>query len=190
MVTLHEYRVFTCGVNVVPPHNREMYDVAGLVNETAEFLDVVDKIDRDGFDRTNLVAELGDIMWYITQMMYQFGIEIERVFGGDLDDEAVKKIVNENLKTDKAELKKALRAHTLEMLRSIGHAYGHIKKRLRGDGEFKADQFVDEMCAVIAWYKILLVLSGTTVEEVLKNNVEKLSSRVSRGVIKGEGDVR
>jgi NTP pyrophosphatase (non-canonical NTP hydrolase) len=190
MVTLKEYRVFTCSTNIVPPHNRVTYDTAGLVNEIAEFLDVVDGIEKESFDRTKLVAELGDIMWYLTQLMYQYGIEIEKVFGEDLEDIVVKSIVDEKFKVDKTELRRNIRAHTLEMIRSIGKAYGYIKKYLRGDTGFKSDQFLNEMCAVIAWYKILLALCGTNIQEVLTNNVEKLSSRHERGVLKGDGDQR
>lgn len=65
-----------------------------------------------------------------------------------------------------------------------------VKKWLRGDRELDADLLVKEIGDVM-WYVVSLADDlGFTLQEVINANVEKLSSRKERGVLKGDGDTR
>ncbi len=76
-----------------------------------------------------------------------------------------------------------------------GEVLGKVKKWLRGDDEEELSQERKEAIAMemgdVLWY--LAVLSndlGVSLEDVAKNNLEKVESRKERGQIKGDGDNR
>lgn len=65
-----------------------------------------------------------------------------------------------------------------------------VKKWLRGDRTLDADLLMKEVGDVM-WYVVSLADDlGFTLQEVISANVEKLSSRKERGVLKGSGDNR
>jgi NTP pyrophosphatase (non-canonical NTP hydrolase) len=65
-----------------------------------------------------------------------------------------------------------------------------IKKWLRGDRLLPKEELIKEVGDVL-WYCASLADDlGVTFEEVAQINVEKLSSRKDRGVLKGDGDNR
>jgi NTP pyrophosphatase (non-canonical NTP hydrolase) len=65
-----------------------------------------------------------------------------------------------------------------------------IKKWLRGDRELDEALLALEVGDVM-WYVVSLADDlGYTLQEVIDLNVEKLSSRKERGVLKGSGDNR
>lgn len=65
-----------------------------------------------------------------------------------------------------------------------------VKKWLRGDRDLDAAELVKEAGDVL-WYLASLADDlGYTLEDVARKNVEKLSSRKERGVVKGNGDNR
>lgn len=65
-----------------------------------------------------------------------------------------------------------------------------IKKSLRGDRELDKDAILSELGDPL-WYICSLADDlGYTLQDVIDRNVEKLTSRQSRGVLKGSGDNR
>lgn len=65
-----------------------------------------------------------------------------------------------------------------------------VKKWLRGDRLLQKEELVKEIGDVL-WYCASLADDlGVTFEEVVRENIEKLSSRKERGVLKGDGDSR
>lgn len=67
------------------------YPTLGLVNEAGEFAGKVKKIfrDKDGKispqDRSDLKDELGDILWYFTQLCTELKLTLEEVAEANLD---------------------------------------------------------------------------------------------------------
>ena len=75
----------------IPTNDPIVYPTLGLVNEAGEFAGKIKKIfrDRDGVisdqDREALKAELGDVLWYLTQICTNLGITLEEVAEANLD---------------------------------------------------------------------------------------------------------
>lgn len=55
----------------------------GMVTEAGEFADALKKAMFYGkdLDRTNLIEELGDSLWYIAIACHELGIDLDQVFG-------------------------------------------------------------------------------------------------------------
>ena len=68
-----------------------VYPTLGLVNEAGELAGKVKKIfrDRDGVisdaDREALKYELGDVLWYLTQIATELDLSLEEVAAANLD---------------------------------------------------------------------------------------------------------
>lgn len=68
-----------------------VYPTLGLTNEAGEVAGKVKKIfrDRGGVisddDRTALTLELGDVLWYLSELCTQLGIDLEAVAAANLD---------------------------------------------------------------------------------------------------------
>jgi NTP pyrophosphatase (non-canonical NTP hydrolase) len=64
-----------------------------------------------------------------------------------------------------------------------------IKKKLR-DGKFDKELALKELGDVLWYITCSSMELGSSLEEVAQINIDKLTDRESRGVIKGEGDIR
>lgn len=68
-----------------------IYPTLGLVNEAGEFAGKIKKIFRDkkgeisDEDKEMLKGELGDVLWYFTQICTELGMTIEEVAETNLD---------------------------------------------------------------------------------------------------------
>lgn len=79
---------------------------------------------------------------------------------------------------------------TLGMMGEAGEASEKVKKWLRGDRELDKQELLKEIGDVV-WYVAAIAGDlGSTLQDVINANVEKLSSRRDRGVLKGSGDNR
>ena len=71
--------------------NNAIYPTLGLVGEAGEVADKVKKILRDKkgvFDKNSKDAikfELGDVLWYISQLSSELGYELEEVANANLE---------------------------------------------------------------------------------------------------------
>lgn len=63
------------------------YPSIGLAGEVGELLNKIKKIARDNadIDREDLKGELGDILWYLTQISTELGIDFEEVAQHNLE---------------------------------------------------------------------------------------------------------
>ncbi|MEL7158453.1 MAG: nucleoside triphosphate pyrophosphohydrolase family protein [Actinomycetota bacterium] len=68
-----------------------VYPTLGLTNEAGEVAGKVKKIFRDrggrvtDDDRAALTLELGDVLWYLSELCTQLGIDLEDVAAANLD---------------------------------------------------------------------------------------------------------
>lgn len=65
-----------------------------------------------------------------------------------------------------------------------------VKKWLRGDRELDREGLLSELGDPLWYITSLADDLGFTLQDVIDRNVEKLSSRKERGVLKGNGDNR
>lgn len=77
--------------NVIPMDHSIVYPTLGLVNEAGEVAGKIKKIfrDRDGIitddDRLALKKELGDVLWYLTQICTELDLTLEEVAEANLE---------------------------------------------------------------------------------------------------------
>lgn len=65
-----------------------------------------------------------------------------------------------------------------------------VKKWLRGDRELDKDLLKKELGDVLWYITSMADDLGSSLSEIINLNIEKLSSRKERGVVKGDGDTR
>ena len=71
--------------NVIPMNNPIVYPTLGLLNEAGEVAGKIKKIfrDKDGViseeDRQALKHELGDVLWYLTQICTELDLTLDEV---------------------------------------------------------------------------------------------------------------
>ena len=82
----------------------------------------------------------------------------------------------------------------LGLASEAGEVAGKVKKVLRDrGGDFSEDQIAaigDELGDVLWYVAVLASDLGLSMQTIADNNVDKLRSRMERGVIKGDGDRR
>jgi NTP pyrophosphatase (non-canonical NTP hydrolase) len=64
-----------------------LYPLLGLAGEVGEFCNKYKKVLRDGaeFDVEDMSSELGDVLWYLSQVAYDAGIDFSYVANKNLD---------------------------------------------------------------------------------------------------------
>lgn len=70
------------GMIVKPGTDPIVHSALGLAGESGEVADLVKKsqyLRSDGLDESKLVEELGDALWYLTQIASQIGVSLEQV---------------------------------------------------------------------------------------------------------------
>ncbi len=76
---------------VVEMNHPIVYPTLGLVNESGELAGKVKKIFRDSggvisdADRDDLKAELGDVLWYLTQICSELGLSLQEVAEANIE---------------------------------------------------------------------------------------------------------
>lgn len=74
--------------------NKELSDrellinsVMGLCGESGEVIDIVKKHISHGhpLDKDKLIAELGDVAWYLAECAFVLGVELEEVMRGNIE---------------------------------------------------------------------------------------------------------
>jgi len=80
------------------------------------------------------------------------------------------------------------------LVSEVGELTGYIKKWIRGDyadAEPDLPDILEYELGDILWYLAeLCTVMNISLEDIAKSNIEKLSDRAARGVIRGSGDKR
>ena len=191
MNLLDEYQEFTKTTAIYPGHDIinsiKAYDYLGLAlgGESGEICEKLKKILRDKGgqlleeDRVALTKELGDCTYYISQLCNTCELNLQNLLSNSVQDFSYlqRKGLNQL-------------AHHLKYY--IGVITNFIDEAIQLDadpGEF--GELHSE--TIVAIYTILDSIADrldVTLEEVIKGNIEKLTSRKERGVISGSGDNR
>lgn len=85
--SFREYQVHAETTAIYPIQHKITYPLLGLAGEVGEFANKYKKVIRDGkpFAKEDMAAELGDILWYVSAIATDAGL--------DLDDIARKNIL-------------------------------------------------------------------------------------------------
>jgi|TARA_R110002126_G_scaffold273258_1_gene417766 NTP pyrophosphatase (non-canonical NTP hydrolase) len=80
--------------------------------------------------------------------------------------------------------------NTLGLVGEAGEVAEKIKKLIRDDTRFSNAEIIKELGDVVFYVTALANYYGSTLDDVLETNVEKLNSREKRGTLGGSGDNR
>lgn len=156
------------------------YVILGLLEETGEVAGVVKKCMRDSDSqytpavREKMVKELGDVLWYHTQLLYHLGLTEEDGVPPRARTKQNPQMVNETMQTAVLEMCLCCRG---------------IWRTVAAEPADKARQIVAVSHFLDAWAWVVQVFR-LSVDEIMQANIAKLQSRMDRGVISGSGDDR
>lgn len=167
------------------------YVVLGVVNEVGE---VCEKIAYDGVP-DEIAGEAGDVLWYLAQTCTELRYSLS-----DITDDATSEGKVETFRKEMAveAPESAVRAALL-LSAAAGKLAGHVKKAIRDDGAgtplipFGTARhlgLVSSIAEALQRLDDLAMTTGVPLATIAMNNLDKLSSRASRGVIGGAGDHR
>lgn len=79
---------------------------------------------------------------------------------------------------------------SIALAEEAGEHAGKVKRLLRGDGDMDVDAAISELGDCLFYLTKLAHLYGVTFEDIIEDNVDKLSDRKERGLVRGTGDDR
>lgn len=152
-----------------PKAHAVTYPALGLVNEAGEFLEKF--LDQFGVSDSDVIDELGDVLWYANAMCDIAGITMREMFN---EAEAISDFYDPT-----------------NLFYTTARIAGLAKKAVRDrEGSINAEKLIIELKSLASQILTFIPNLETTVEHVMDRNIEKLSDRAARGKIKGDGDKR
>lgn len=170
------YQKWTDCVATYPKDDkRPVYPCMGLMGESGELIDKLKKIIRgDDPDEEGIKKEIGDVLWYVARFCEDSGLKMSDYWG----IRTVRSYFGENQ----------------NFFLSTG-LMKHVSKLCdRAWLESDTNQYLSIISECIGG--ILGVLTRLcenfdyTIEDAMRNNMDKLESRKKRGTIQGSGDER
>ncbi len=90
-MTLNEYQQAAQKTAIYPGKGENLYYPAlGLAGEAGEVADKIKKIMRDKggiislMDKHDIALELGDVLWYVSEIAFEIGVPLEEVAIGNI----------------------------------------------------------------------------------------------------------
>lgn len=80
-LSFSDYQKWARQTAIYPPEHIVTYPLLGLVGEVGEFANKYKKVLRDGreFSKEDMESELGDILWYLTNVAFDAGLNINNI---------------------------------------------------------------------------------------------------------------
>jgi NTP pyrophosphatase (non-canonical NTP hydrolase) len=171
-----EYETHLDQLDKYPTHSRPTCYILGMVGESVEFFE---KYRDTRSEKTELIKELGDIIWYLTRICTHLNFDTQRLLREARTRRSDQKITQQQI---------------LAIFFNIGKIAEVNKKAIR-DKQGR----LEESDTTNIKYKIINILEAldkicdafeTTYEEVAQQNLAKLLDRLKRNKIQGGGDNR
>lgn len=166
-MNLKEYQKRALTTAQFPREQAAAYLTLGLCGEIAELMEM----EEDDIDPTpeKILAENGDVLWYVASLADEYGIELDESYVSALDSTL---------------------GESAGMMMHAGLIANKVKKLIR-DGTPIDREFLDlHLTQIIAQVQDCVQRYDATLEWVAEENIKKLESRKLRGVIAGSGDKR
>lgn len=173
---LNAYQSFTLTTAVYPQDMAGPYLGIGLGDEAAELLEKV-AAHRTGPGKL-ILAECGDVMWHLAQLLYKRDILLGDVFN--------------RMSAMETDWDATLLDATHTVVIACGRIQGRLKKEIR-DHKIDLDSIVHNAARVMRALDGIARCFGADIFHVVEQNREKLGGpggRLERNAIKGEGDER
>jgi NTP pyrophosphatase (non-canonical NTP hydrolase) len=158
------------------------YPLLGLAGETGEIAEKVKKIlrDKEGIvseeDKLELKKELGDVLWYLSNLSYDLSVDLSLVARRQYFEE-------------RGNPYDYLPDNVFHLYRCAGRLVEYVYQTTEND-TFEIEKY--KGLAFHVFYAIceLAMSLGLKMEDVAQANLDKLKSRQERGVLQGSGDNR
>ncbi len=170
-----------------------MYPALGLAGEFGELAEKLPAAKLDDIHK-----EIGDVLWYVANVAKDAALMLsecaKRIVHKPIDDVFLAN-ANPDPKVFSDLGKPTVGLHPTEIgAIFIGQVCEVVKKVERdADGQLSPEKR-DEICQALGCMLYLLqdlaIETGTTLEEIAQDNLDKLASRAKRGAIHGDGDNR
>jgi len=177
-----EYQRAARTTAIYPASASVYYTALGLCGEVGELANKVKKILRGDVTleqrRDDLRAELGDVLWYVSGLASDLGLELRPI--------AVEALENMSF-TERRDI--------FGLILLLNNRAGMIADiaddwRTHGGTEDRRQCIAGFLRTIISICAALAVKLGTTLEDVCHDNIKKLFTRKQAGTIKGDGDNR
>lgn len=149
----------------------------GLVGETGELLEKLEDFlfSASEKNRDLVVKELGDCFYYLVKVSNMSEVDLNAL---------ISKIPLVFPAQDEERC-------AFSLMKSVALSCEVLKKKIRKDPSFDFTHRLEQsLKPVLMNYFDLLYQLDISIKEVVDENIEKVSSRFSRGLIKGSGDLR
>lgn len=155
----------------------DTYYVFGMADELSKIATAILRYEHDKTQENvaKLWDECGDFLWYFTRYCEYFDLGVENI-GNEFGYES------------SLFINSAVLAY-LQLSSALGVVLGYEKKFMRGD-ENPSFSPIADLTYIFNMFSVLVSSLGQTIEQIAERNYEKLSDRLERGVIKGDGDDR
>jgi NTP pyrophosphatase (non-canonical NTP hydrolase) len=92
-MTLNEYQDLAYATAIYPASAAITYPALGLASEAGEVCGKIKKMIRDGkhLDREDMVAELGDVLWYVAVLAEDLNISLDLIAEANINKLAMRK---------------------------------------------------------------------------------------------------
>ncbi len=84
-ITFNEYQTQAKEYAIYPKEKALEYLVAGLASEAGEVAGAYKRIIRDNASTTKVAYELGDLLWYMSQLALELGFTLDAIAQHNLD---------------------------------------------------------------------------------------------------------
>src|SRR5690606_7748433 len=76
-MTFDEYQKFAATTAIYPEEHKVVYPALGLAGEAGEVANKVKKMIRDGAGPEGVIAEIGDVLWYIAALASDLDVSLD-----------------------------------------------------------------------------------------------------------------
>ena len=181
------------------PGNLE-YPVIGLAGEVSEvLLKLMTTNEAHGVTDeliTELIPELGDVLWYVNATANELGVTLNDVLAGgckDVHGVDIGWCLLQHLEDTPLDLGLITKLAVWMSIRAgeIANSAKKVTRDMAGEGTsvFKEDALC-QLMQLFNHMALLCSILGVSWDTVSRYNLEKLASRKSRGMLQGSGDHR
>ena len=181
MESFTEYQRLATATAIFPTDIALQYCTLGLCGESGEVAEKIRKLTLHEDSYVQLKRELGDVMWYFSQLC--------RILSLDIED-----IISRGVQERQIDHSDRLSDCSLDLCSSCGSVAETVKKIIRdNNGEINDDRKKKIDSSLVLVIKNMMSIChniNTELLEVCAMNIKKLYDRKDRNVLNGSGDNR
>lgn len=162
-------------VNKLLTYNEELDNaIMGLRGESGEVVDLFKKHLYQGHPLKidKIIEEMGDVLWYISYVSHLIGLDLKTIMNADIST------LNNKILVDKSEINKSLLSNQPQKLHDKSSQIAiAIRAHIYENQEIDYSVIAYTLKELIIEFIGCCNIVGTNIEEVAKNNMEKLKKR-------------